>query len=143
VLAADSDNIARVFKRAAALCEFAAGEQLSDAVRAFTRVANISKQAPAGKVEEELLAEAAEKELFAVFSALEAEARAAAAAGNYGRALAMAAQIAPEVDKYFDKVMVMAPDEKLRDNRLRLLAAIGKFAAGVADFSRVTATDKK
>jgi glycyl-tRNA synthetase beta chain len=137
VLAADNDNIARVFKRAAALREFAGGGRMPDAVRAFTRVANIAKQPPAGDFCAELLVEPAEKELFTVFSGLRERARAAAAGEEYGLALELAARLAPSVDKFFAEVMVMAPDEKLKDNRLRLLADIKKFAAGVADFSRI------
>jgi glycyl-tRNA synthetase beta chain len=137
VLSADADNIAQVFKRAAALREFAAGSLMPDAVRAFTRVANIAKQPPMGDFDEKLLVEPAEKELFSVFSILQEQARAAAANGKYVLALELAARLAPAVDKFFAEVMVMSPDEKLKGNRLRLLAAIKKFAAGVADFSRI------
>jgi glycyl-tRNA synthetase beta chain len=142
VLAADSDDIARIFKRAAAVGEFAAGGRLADAVRAFTRVSNIAKQPPAGAVDEGLLAEPAEKELFAVLAGLREEAR-AAGAEDYGLALELVARLAPAVDKFFAEVMVMAPEENLKDNRLRLLGEAKKFALGVADFSRIVSDGRK
>ena len=143
VLAAGSDDIARTFKRAAALREFASGGQLPDAVRAFTRVANIAKQAPDAEFDEKLLFEPEEKELFAVFASLKAEAQGAIAKGKYLLALELAAQLAPAVDKFFAAVLVMAPEEKIKTNRLLLLADIKKFAAGVADFSRIVSDGRK
>lgn len=41
----------------------------------------------------------------------------------------------PAINAFFDKVMVMAEDEKLRNNRLGLLQRIAALAHGVADFS--------
>ena len=35
------------------------------------------------------------------------------------------------IDAFFDKVMVMSPDEKLRSNRLALIAGV------LADFSQI------
>jgi len=42
------------------------------------------------------------------------------------------------VDAYFDKVLVMAEDERLRHNRLSLLARISATFLRMADFSRIT-----
>ncbi len=54
------------------------------------------------------------------------------------------AQLRPVVDKFFDKVMVNVPDEKLRANRLTLLHnLLAKFST-IADFSEiVTSGDQK
>jgi glycyl-tRNA synthetase beta chain len=41
------------------------------------------------------------------------------------------------VDSFFDQVMVMDPEEKLRANRLALLAELRGLFAGVADLSRL------
>ena len=42
------------------------------------------------------------------------------------------------MDAYFDKVLVMAEDERLRQNRLSLLARISATFLRMADFSRIT-----
>ena len=43
------------------------------------------------------------------------------------------------MDTFFDKVMVMAEDQALRENRVRLLAEIGALFNQVADFSKIQA----
>ena len=43
----------------------------------------------------------------------------------------------PAVNLFFDKVLVMADDLRLRDNRLGLLQRIAALASGVADLSRL------
>jgi glycyl-tRNA synthetase beta subunit len=43
----------------------------------------------------------------------------------------------PAVDTFFDEVLVMAEDEKVRNNRLGLLQRIAALADGVADMSRL------
>lgn len=47
------------------------------------------------------------------------------------------AQLQPLVDQYFDDVMVMSDDEKLRNNRLSTLAELRSIFLEVADFSRL------
>lgn len=56
---------------------------------------------------------------------------------DYGAALEVMATLRPEIDAFFDKVMVMDPDPQLRASRLALLAGILKTFAGIADFSEV------
>jgi glycyl-tRNA synthetase beta subunit len=43
----------------------------------------------------------------------------------------------PAISAFFDDVLVMAEDEKLKRNRLALLQRIAALADGVADFSRL------
>jgi glycyl-tRNA synthetase beta chain len=45
------------------------------------------------------------------------------------------------VDAFFDKVMVMVEDEKLRANRLALLRTLLKEFSTIADFSEIV-TDR-
>jgi glycyl-tRNA synthetase beta chain len=54
------------------------------------------------------------------------------------------AQLRPVVDKFFDKVMVNVPDEKIRANRLTLLHQLLTKFSTIADFSEiVTSGDQK
>jgi len=41
------------------------------------------------------------------------------------------------VDAFFDDVMVMAEDEKVRSNRLNMLTAIGDLILQVGDISKI------
>ncbi len=61
----------------------------------------------------------------------------ATAQREYANALGRLAQLRPAVDEFFDQVMVMAEDPKLRANRLALLAQLHGLFAGVADLSRL------
>jgi glycyl-tRNA synthetase beta chain len=55
----------------------------------------------------------------------------------YDEALAAIASIRPEVDAFFDKMMVMDPDIEIRNRRLFLLWSIVRSFSGVADFSEI------
>ncbi|NCZ46748.1 MAG: hypothetical protein EBX59_04145, partial [Betaproteobacteria bacterium] len=50
-------------------------------------------------------------------------------------ALELLAQARPEVDQFFESIMVMTEDVKLRNNRLALLAVLHDMMNQVADLS--------
>jgi glycyl-tRNA synthetase beta chain len=56
---------------------------------------------------------------------------------DYDTILEVVSNLKPVVDTFFDEVMVMADDEKLRRRRLGLLAEVEKILLAVADFSKV------
>lgn len=56
---------------------------------------------------------------------------------QYVGALEAVATLRPQVDAFFDQVMVMDPDETVRKGRLTLLAAIVRSFSGIADFSEI------
>jgi glycyl-tRNA synthetase beta chain len=104
------------------------------------RIANILRKAggtPAAQVDVETLREAAEVRLFDSMRALRDAVSVATAQREYANALGRLAQLRPAVDEFFDQVMVMDEDPKLRANRLALLAQLQGLFAGVADLSRL------
>jgi len=46
------------------------------------------------------------------------------------------------VDRFFDKVMVMVEDERVRANRLALLQTVSKEFSTIADFSEIVTEGK-
>jgi glycyl-tRNA synthetase beta chain len=56
---------------------------------------------------------------------------------EYANALGRLAQLRPPVDAFFEKVMVMDEDPRLRKNRLALLAQLHGLFIGIADLSRL------
>ena len=58
-------------------------------------------------------------------------------AGHFKEALEVIAAMRPEVDKFFEQVMVMAENEAVRKNRLALLAELLREFTTIADFSEV------
>ncbi len=55
----------------------------------------------------------------------------------YEETLLTLAELRAPVDEFFDQVMVMAEEEKVRDNRLALLSGLSSLFLGVADISRI------
>ena len=73
-------------------------------------------------------------------SALQAGAtviRAAASRGDYRDAFTGIAALQPPVAKFFDDVLVMAEDERLRAARLGLVATLRGLILDIADISEI------
>ena len=66
-----------------------------------------------------------------------AQRRADAVARVAGENLPEVASLRPVVDRYFDKVLVNAPDVRVRANRLAFLAQLLAKFSSVADFSEI------
>jgi glycyl-tRNA synthetase beta chain len=56
---------------------------------------------------------------------------------EFETAIAAAAELAPVVARFFDDVLVMAEDEAVRENRLRLLRAVAEAVGTLGDFSQI------
>jgi glycyl-tRNA synthetase beta chain len=62
---------------------------------------------------------------------------------NYEHALIEISKLRPIVDRFFDKVMVMVDDERVRANRLALLQSLLKEFSTIADFSEIVTEGKE
>ena len=82
-----------------------------------------------------LFREDAERSLAAMLAEIEPRAREMLDAGEYTGALTSLAGLRDGVDAFFDTVKVMDDDEKVRGNRLALLARIGALFMETADIS--------
>ena len=101
------------------------------------RVQNLLKKADAelGAVQKNLLQEDAERALFAATQALRPTVQAALAQHDFQAALTALAAVKPQVDAFFDNVMVMADDATVKQNRLNLLNELSQLMNAVADIS--------
>lgn len=105
---------------------------------AFKRAANILKQARQKNIDfpsepsAPALREPAEKDLFA---SLQGVPSALTTGGRYRESLHALVSLRKPVDDFFDGVMVMAPEEDVRANRLALLNAVVVLFKRVADLS--------
>ncbi|OMH39456.1 glycine--tRNA ligase subunit beta [Motiliproteus sp. MSK22-1] len=102
------------------------------------RVSNIlAKQGDPGSVavDTTLMQEDAERALHTELSSLDSLLGELMAEANYKAVLENLAQLQASVDHFFDKVMVMADDEKVRDNRIRLLSQLRSRFLLVADIA--------
>ncbi|HZU42451.1 MAG TPA: DALR anticodon-binding domain-containing protein, partial [Terriglobales bacterium] len=62
---------------------------------------------------------------------------------NYEQALVEISRLRPTVDTFFDKVMVMVDDERLRANRLALLKTLLNEFSTIADFSEIVTESRE
>jgi glycyl-tRNA synthetase beta chain len=104
---------------------------------AHKRIRNILKQAGEGDItiRPEVFRETQEKALFEALTALDGKVHSAAERADYTGGLKTLAQLQQPVDAFFDKVMVMAPEEELRANRVALLRRLDKLCRSIADIS--------
>ncbi|WKD49902.1 glycine--tRNA ligase subunit beta [Microbulbifer spongiae] len=86
-------------------------------------------------IDEALLQEEAEKALYAAVQVARAEVEPLYSDAHFAEGLAGLAGLRETVDTFFDRVMVMSDDERLRENRLALLAQLRALFLQVADIS--------
>jgi len=85
----------------------------------------------------DLLAEEAEQQLYQALTDLTKTVGPLLARGDYEPALQKLADLRKPVDTFFDDVMVMVDDARLRDNRIALLNQLHGLFLQVADISRL------
>jgi glycyl-tRNA synthetase beta chain len=150
VLATRPGSLLDFDARLRALVAFTQTAEGASLAAANKRIANIlKKSAPAAalsvaglsgmvrNISAELLREPAERELQHALEALRAPVAALIQDRQYGAAFDRLAGLRDAVDRFFDGVLVNDPDERLRDNRLALLAQVRALFADIADFSRL------
>ncbi len=105
----------------------------------FKRAINITKEfAGPFDVSEALFEHDEERALHKAIRDVSDGVHSAARSGKYSDAFREMARLQPLVSAFFGKVLVMAKEEKVKNNRLALLKGLSDLFASVADFSRVT-----
>lgn len=138
VLNTDLDQPLDIDRRVRAVNEFSSLEEAAALAAANKRVANLlAKQEDGGMAEpsSDLFNDAAETELAEAIGTLGREVEPLLAAREYSKALQKLAQLKLPVDKFFEDVMVMDPDESVRNNRLALLRQLKGLFSRIADIS--------
>ena len=132
-----------ILKCAEALEKARDGEDLQAMAAAARRIRNIlTKSATSadwsrGDVDEGALLDEAEKELFRAYQKAMDGVVFSLASEGYEGPLKLLAAMRPQVDRFFDKVLVMAEDPTVRQNRLRLLGKLDALFTSVADLSQI------
>ncbi|MGA3028574.1 MAG: glycine--tRNA ligase subunit beta [Bryobacteraceae bacterium] len=111
-------------------------EDFEPLAASFKRIANILRQAgfsEPGAIDESLLEEGPERDLYTDFDRVRQNTKTC----DYLPALEAIATLRPAVDRFFDKVLVNAPDERVRRNRLTLLCNLLTEFSAIADFSEI------
>jgi glycyl-tRNA synthetase beta chain len=108
-----------------------AAEDFAHLAVAFKRAKNILGDQPPPPVDRGLLSEAAERDLF------DAVGRLSGANGGYEARLRSLSSLRGPVDRFFDDVLVMAEDPRVRQNRLGLLGQALSLFYRIADISKL------
>lgn len=140
-LGLSADNVPEAWQRVKALQELKSAPDFEPLAVAFKRVVNIIKKADAAdtaKVDESLFEHGAEKALYKKLLTVEKDVANQLKKSAFGLALAQVATMRDAVDAFFDGVMVLTDDAKIRANRLALLSQIATLFAQFADFSKIS-----
>jgi glycyl-tRNA synthetase beta chain len=122
-------NLKDVKHRITVLSEFKKDPAFPALVVAAKRAYNILKDNDFDKVDEKLLTEDAEKKLFTAAKKVEGE----LSAGDFMPLF----KLKEPIDTFFDDVLVMDKDEKIRNNRLALLSYVRELFNSLGDFSKI------
>ncbi|MDR3496669.1 MAG: glycine--tRNA ligase subunit beta [Ancalomicrobiaceae bacterium] len=137
-------DLVLIVARVEALTAFLATEDGRNLVAGYVRAANILKaeekksgEAFVGAVDAGLLTEDAEIALEQAIVAATPDVEAALVREDFAAAMQALSRLRAPVDVFFDKILVNAPDEAVRRNRLRLLTHIRAACHRLADFSKI------
>ena len=125
-------------KRLRALAAFRRLPEAQALAAANKRIKNILRQAGVpvpDRIDPALFGEAEERALAEGIDALSAEVAPLLQARDYEQALMRLARLREPVDAFFERVMVMVDDDKVRTNRLALLQALMTLFTKIADVS--------
>ena len=129
-------------KRLKAVREFAKLPEAPALAAANKRIRNILRKVEGeipGSVNVALLQETGEKDLHAAVSAAIGETDTALASRDYVAVLSRLATLRPQVDAFFDGVMVNVEDQAVRNNRLALLKLLADRFGAVAEIAQLSA----
>ncbi|MFP4256668.1 MAG: glycine--tRNA ligase subunit beta [Desulfobacterales bacterium] len=143
VISASAEKIPDVWRRANALQRLKTERDFESLAVAFKRVVNIIRKADPGDVGDPAMvagrfSEPSEKELFDSFERVSESVSDNLVKGRIDEAFSGVASLKPQVDKFFDSVLVMVDDKEIRKNRLALLKQISDLFARLADFSKIS-----
>ena len=148
VIAAGADDLVDARDRIAAVREIRKTRNFEPLAVSFKRIRKILEKAGSEKkwrspaVRPDLFQEEAERRLHAAAKRAAEEAESHKKVRGYREALQGIARLRPEVDEFFDRVLVMAEEEEIRRNRLTLLAELLREFSTIADFSEIVAAEK-
>ncbi|MGQ9672721.1 MAG: glycine--tRNA ligase subunit beta [Candidatus Aminicenantales bacterium] len=143
VLGAGIDNIYFADLRLKALESLRQGPSFVPYVLMAKRVNNIIRATPSAKVIPDLFEVREERELYSTFSIIEKTVRSLLDGGDFIKAQSMILKLQTPLTNFFDRVLVMAEDKKIRRNRLALLQAISALLLQLADYSQVIIEGEK
>ncbi|GAE24716.1 glycyl-tRNA synthetase beta chain [Halalkalibacter wakoensis JCM 9140] len=138
VLGEEIGHIPTVMAKAKIIAEERNNESFKKVVEALSRVTNIAKKAEdAGEIDPNLFEKEEESVLYQHSQRLKKQVKQALEGGNAHSAFEELAKTEPIINQYFDHIMVMAEDQKIRANRLRQMNELAKVIHSFAQFHAI------
>jgi glycyl-tRNA synthetase beta chain len=101
------------------------------------RLKNIIKGFNTFFISEDLLMGDEEKILFEIYKESKTEITELIFSGNYIQVCSKFIEMKPVIDNYFEKVLIMAEDDKIKENRIALLQKLDELLSKITDFSLI------
>ncbi len=137
VVAARDGNFARVLQKARSLEAIRSEERFRSLVIAFARVCHITRGQSANGFVPRLFTEEAERDLWRAYLKAEGQIKKLLSASEYSEVITQLVELREPIDRYFEEVLVMAPDRELRQNRLGFLQALVTLFLTIGDLSKI------
>ncbi len=131
------DDIYEAYRRVLAIHEFRSDSDFEDLLISFKRMSNIIMGEDRFSFSKKLLMEKEEKELYNYFISIKDKIVQNIAVKNYNQVYSILSTFKPYVDNFFDNVLVMEKDLKLRGNRMGLLNSIISVFSDIIDISKI------
>lgn len=135
VLATGERDLVQIFQKLVALDSTLKNQDKNLLSQTFKRLANITKEVnldSALEIKEDKLLAQEEIELYQAFNACILK------GDDYSARLESLLQLSPILDRFFDKVLVNAPDLDFKNNRKHLIAKIYKAFLEIADIKEIS-----
>jgi glycyl-tRNA synthetase beta chain len=148
-LAVGADNLVDAVRRIEAIKAISKTENFEPLAVSFKRIRKILEKAgpeiiwKQPGVDSGLFTEDAERELHSRAGSILKETEHFKREGRYPEALQKISGLRPDVDRFFEEVMVMAEDERVRKNRLTLLSGLLSQFSTIADFSEIVTAERE
>ncbi len=136
-ISAGIDNIYYSFLRVKALDSLKDSPSFEPLILIFKRVNNILRDQPPFRINSGLFVEKDERELYTTFCIIQDNILPLIKKGDFSQAQRIIFRIKSSINNFFDNVLVMADEIRIKRNRLALLQAINKLLIQVADYSQI------
>lgn len=144
VLAVDSDgDVVDIKNRIKAIEELYNQPIFRKILNSSNRVLNLSKNNEETEIDQLLLKEKAELNLYHNYESIYPRTKEFISNKEYKKVFKLLGDLCEPVDEFFDQVLVMDKDKNIRKNRIALIKKIGILFNQVADLSKIVSTKER
>ncbi len=142
-LAAGIEFLDQTEARLKALNDLKQSPDFEQFILMLKRVKNILKEPPRARFNSSLLKDKEEKELYSALKIITKNVEEMLNKGDFASAQKMIFRLRGPLNNFFDRVLVMSENKKLRNNRLAMLAQILALTSKLADYSQIVVENEK